>query len=407
MEGSEMFRGASKIHNCILSIFKVFSLFLFALLLPRLFVTYVNTQSYNNIPLQQTDFRLGLENISNNLLYTLDKSANETCNATLITNHTGKDQLGRTNKDILTAKGITIKKIVDPTEIIHQQNFENIQLIIFDMDITGIHACEHVNALFNAIDTACELNKQIIVLDRPNMMGPIIEGPLGKKNHTLKNAVTLVPLRYGMTAGEIALFYNNNIRKKPAHLHIVPMKNYIRDNPIASTALSDTTDLMSCHGHSFLGLLKEIEPFYVGTETKSAYQLLLLPEDITFPQAQWQKIHKILQLYGVKSNFYTYFNEEKKIHYHGLKIKIENINYTPLFKLLIHVLNFFKDNGVTLTFSEQFDQLVGTKEIRKFFKNKISWRKFSKNINKRLYTFYNAASSYFMYKPFPRIEYLS
>jgi len=409
-----MVRGACKISNYVLSVSKVFCLFLFALLLPRIFVTYVNTKSYNGIPLQKADFRLGLENITDDFFSKISKSGNLKCNAALITNQTGKDQLGRKNTDLLPKKGITIKKTLNPQDVpnnLNKNNLQNIQAIILDMQVTGIRNYESVNTLFKAIDTAFALDKKIIVLDRPNVMGPIVEGPLVKKSLKSKISASPIPLRYGMTLGELALFYNNSILKKPAKLHVVPMKNYARDNNFADNSVSEIseniTNIFSCYGYSFLGLLKEVGPFYVGIGTKNAFQLLLLPDKIKFSQLQWQKLHKILCLYGVKSKFYTFFDKDKKIHYNGLKIKIENINYTPSFKLLIHVLNFFKNNGVELKFSQNFDQEAGTDKVRRFFENKISWKKLTKHVNKKLYKFYNIASAYFMYKPFPRIEYLN
>jgi len=408
-----MVRGASKIFNYILSVSKVFCLFLFALLLPRVFVTYVNTKSHNGILLQNTGFRLGLENITNDFLHKIGQTGSKTCNAILITNQTGKDQLGKKTIDVLTKKGIKIKKVLTPTDTTNHMNknsLDKIKIIIIDMQVTGIRNYKSIKSLFTAIDIACMFDKTIIVLDRPNMMGPIIEGPLVKKSLKSKISAASIPLRYGMTLGELALFYNNSILKKSAKLHIVPMKNYTRDTHFISNAMSNIseniTNKASCYGYSFLGLLKEVEPFYVGVGTKDAFQLLLLPETIRVSQLQWQKLHQILSLYGVKSKFYTFFDKEKEIHYDGLKIKVENIHYTPSFKLLLDILQFFKNNGIELKFAQQFDQTIGTDKVRRFLEHKMSWQKLVKHVNKRLYKFYNVASAYFMYKPFPRIEYL-
>ena len=388
MEGNKVVKGANKTFNYIISASKASCLFLFALLLPRLFFTYIHTKSYDEITIQVSDPKLKIEEIPDCFLHAQKDIAHTQLHALLITNKTNKNSIHNT----FLKKGINIKTILHPQNVLKKINnntLKNTKIIIVDIQITGIRNYINMNTLLKAIDMASKYDKKIIIIDRPNIVGPIIEGPLVKKSLNQKMETAWIPLRYGMTPGEVALFYNNSILKKPAMLHVIPIKN-----------------TCSCHGLTFLNLFKEIKPFYVGTGTKLAFQLLLLPEHIYFPQKHWQKLHNLLKTYGIKSRFYTFFDKEKKIHYNGLKIKFENIHYTSSFKLCIQTLLFFKNNGVMLTFSDQFDQIVGTDKVRQFLENKLSWRKLTKYINKKLYKFYSLASAYFIYKPFPRIEYL-
>ena len=59
---------------------------------------------------------------------------------------------------------------------------KDIDLIVFDMQDAGIRHYTYITTLFETIDAASKNNKKIIVLDRPNLLGPIIEGPLVEKN---------------------------------------------------------------------------------------------------------------------------------------------------------------------------------------------------------------------------------
>src|SRR5438445_10557924 len=87
---------------------------------------------------------------------------------------------------------------------------------------------------------ASRLQRPFIVLDRPNpITGYIVEGPV--LDSSLANpedpapgrpgqayALWPIPLRHGMTIGELALYYND-VLKIRAELHVVPMQGWRRD----------------------------------------------------------------------------------------------------------------------------------------------------------------------------------
>jgi uncharacterized protein YbbC (DUF1343 family) len=75
------------------------------------------------------------------------------------------------------------------------------------------------------------------VLDRPNPLnGDIVEGPMLDADKTSFVGYYPLPVRYGLTIGEIAQFYNaeNHIN---ADLHVIPMKNWHRNYFFESTGL--------------------------------------------------------------------------------------------------------------------------------------------------------------------------
>jgi len=439
-----MVRGVFKIFSYILSMSKILILLLFVIFLPRIFVTYINTKTYGNITSKNAEFRLGLENIRLGLLKKIVTSENGKIRMGLITNQTGKDQFGKRNIDILLAKNIPIKKIFvpehgldgnipeekkmknsidaktkipvlslypgDKTKILDEKMLKNIDVIMFDMQDAGMRHYTYVTTLFQAIDSAGKNKKPIIILDRPSILGPVIEGPLVDKNCKSGISFASIPIRYGMTIGELALYYNNKIRSQKAKLHIVPMKGYRRDSKVSNRLLTHLSpniqNILSCHGYSFLGILGEISPFDVGVGSLKAFQVILLEDKIEFSHQKWKGVHNILDSLGIKNHFYRFFDKRKNNYCSGLKIQIKNINQTPSFKALVSILKFFKKSGLELTFSKYFDKAVGTAKLRKFLENKISWKEFSRHVNKNLYLFYNKVSKYFIYKPFPKVEYL-
>ena len=439
-----MVRGVLKIFSYVLSMSKVFILLLFVIFLPRIFVGYINTKTYGNITSKNANFRLGLENITQALLKNVSKAGNTNLRIGLITNQTGKDQLGRRNIDVLLAKNINIKKIFVPehglngnisaekkvsnsidkqtnipvlslypgdrTKILDKKTLKDIDVLMFDMQDAGMRHYTYITTMFQAIEAASKNKKPIVVLDRPSILGPVIEGPLVDKNFKSGISFASIPIRYGMTVGELALYYNNKINTQKAKLYIVPMKGYKRNCKISNRLLSHLSpniqSINSCHGYSFLGILGEIRPFDVGIGSPDAFQVILLEDKIEFSHQKWKKIHAILESLGIKNHFYRFFDKRKNNYCSGLKIQITNINQTPSFKALVSILKFFKESKLELKFSKYFDKVAGTDKLREFFEDKISWRELSRHVNKNLYFFYNNASKYFIYKPFPRVEYL-
>jgi uncharacterized protein YbbC (DUF1343 family) len=112
--------------------------------------------------------------------------------------------------------------------------------LVFDLQDIGTRTWTYVGAMVYSMRAAARLNKPFIVLDRPDpITGYIIEGPV--LDSALANpedpapgrpgqayALYPMPLRHGMTMGELALFYNDvlNIR---ANLHVVPVTGWRRD----------------------------------------------------------------------------------------------------------------------------------------------------------------------------------
>lgn len=112
--------------------------------------------------------------------------------------------------------------------------------LVFDLQDIGTRTWTYVGAMIYSMRAAARLQKQIIVLDRPNpITGYIIEGPV--LDSALANpedpapgrpgqayALYPMPLRHGMTMGELALYFND-VLKIRADLRVVPARGWRRD----------------------------------------------------------------------------------------------------------------------------------------------------------------------------------
>ena len=382
-------------------------------------------------------FKLGLENIPVDFVKGLGEF-----NVGLITNQTGKDQKGKRNIDILLAKGVKIKKIFIPEHgidgIIHtdkeisdsidksikvpiislyskgqakkmdSNTLKDIDFLIFDIQDCGMRHYTYISTLFEALNVASKYNKKFIVLDRPSMLGPAMEGPLVKKGFESFVSFAPIPLRHGMTIGELAIFYNKYILKRSVKLYIAKMKNYKRDsyanNKMLTYLSSGIRTTNACYGYSFLGLLGEISPFHIGLRTPNPFQCILLPDKKIFENKKWENLKKVLNSYGIENSFYRTFG--KKNYFSGLQFKINDVYDLESFKLFINLILLFKKSGLKMEFSKLFDKAIGTDKVRGFFEGKIEKKELQSLINNDLYDFYKKALPCFLYQPLPKVKYL-
>ncbi len=106
--------------------------------------------------------------------------------------------------------------------------FDDIDALLVDIMDVGTRVYTYMSTLAYCMETAIECNKKIIILDRPNPVGgEIVEGNILSKECTSFVGLYPLPMRHGMTFGELALFINDQL-PRPVDLHIVKMKGWQR-----------------------------------------------------------------------------------------------------------------------------------------------------------------------------------
>lgn len=186
----------------------------------------------------------------------------------LITNHTGLDSQGRTTIDLLShAPGVQLVALFSPEHGLAGRNNEKISstkdpstglpvyslygetnrptdemlkgidALVFDIQDAGVRFYTYTVTMAYCMEEAAKRNIAFFVLDRPNPMGgEIVEGPMLDPDRTNFVAYFPLPVRYGLTIGELAQFFNaeNHIG---ADLHVVTMKNWHRNYFFESTGM--------------------------------------------------------------------------------------------------------------------------------------------------------------------------
>lgn len=422
--------GNQPIRRYGVALLSVLCMVTFIFLLPQLCIKY-SKNSYSDS--NHEHFKLGLENITHDFLCSLTTSHDLSYAAALVTNLTGQDQVGNRNIDVLLQKGLNIKKIFVPgnelNELAHLGKIMNlaahipiidfhkkplkiddlkgIDVVFFDVQDVGICYCSSLGALVHVMEIVGRSGKTIVVLDRPNLLGDAIEGVFCSHDIHESLNVDAIPLRYGMTIGELANYCNKYVLKKPAQLYVVPMDHYNRHMhsyyAFVGKLSSNINSIEACHGYSFLGLLAEVSPFDIGIGTDKAFQCILLPERIKFSQRQWFNLKKQLMDLGIDSTSYRYYSKHKKDFCSGLRVCIRDISNFSLLRALVETLEFFKKEGIHLCFSRKFCSIPGMPKIKELIDGTIKREDFEAQRKYELEHFFVMASSSFMYKPYPKV----
>jgi len=107
---------------------------------------------------------------------------------------------------------------------------KEIEVMLFDLQDVGTRVYTYIATMAYAMEACAEAGIAFIVLDRPNpingisMEGPILQYP------EFSSFVGLypIPLRHGLTAGELALLFNEKFLQKKARLTVIPVEGWKR-----------------------------------------------------------------------------------------------------------------------------------------------------------------------------------
>jgi uncharacterized protein YbbC (DUF1343 family)/CubicO group peptidase (beta-lactamase class C family) len=195
----------------------------------------------------------------------------------LITNQTGRDQAGRPTIDILaSAQNLKLVAIFSPEHGLRgaadtyvdnsrdektglpvyslfgkgqrrptAEMLSGIDTLVYDIQDVGTRFYTYTTTCGYSMEVAAQNRLKFVVLDRPDPIGGYeIEGPVAEAEFTSDPRFSFtsyhsVPVRYGLTIGELALLLNSE-RKIGADLTIIKMQGWRRADYFDGTALTWT-----------------------------------------------------------------------------------------------------------------------------------------------------------------------
>lgn len=141
----------------------------------------------------------------------------------------GRLEAGEEVQDSILAK-IKLFSLYGKTRRPTQAQTRSIDAFIFDIQDVGTRYYTYITTLKYVMEAAAEWGKAVYVLDRPNPAGgTIVEGPLLDPQYESFRGAFPIPVRYGLTVGELAMMMKGEGWVPPeVELHVVRMTNWDR-----------------------------------------------------------------------------------------------------------------------------------------------------------------------------------
>ncbi len=130
------------------------------------------------------------------------------------------------------ATGIPIISLYGPKNKPSKQDLADVDILIYDLQDVGVRFYTNINALSRLMDACYESGKEMLILDRPNPNGYLIDGPILDMKYKSGIGMFPIPMSHGLTVGEFARMANGEgwlPNKVKCKLKIIPVANYNHD----------------------------------------------------------------------------------------------------------------------------------------------------------------------------------
>ena len=116
---------------------------------------------------------------------------------------------GATIKDGRDARsGVPVRSVYGKTKKPTPAMLADVDVLVFDIQDVGARFYTFISTLHYVMEAAAEQNKPIIVLDRPNPNGDLVDGPVLEPAHQSFVGLDPLPIAHGLTVGELATMLN-------------------------------------------------------------------------------------------------------------------------------------------------------------------------------------------------------
>ena len=232
----------------------------------------------------------------------------------LITNQTGVDRAGVSTVELLRrAEGVDLKALFSPEHGLEgkldvakigdtqdantglpvyslygenrsptAESLQGLDTLVFDIQDIGARFYTYISTMGNAMRTAAEHKLRFVVLDRPNPINGVdVAGPVLDEGSQSFVGFHTLPVRHGMTVGELAAMFNEELQLG-VDLQIVPVEHWRREDYFDRTGLlwvnpsPNMRSLAEAVLYPGIGLL-EMTNLSVGRGTDTPFEVIGAP----------------------------------------------------------------------------------------------------------------------------------
>ncbi len=268
------------------------------------------------------------------------------------------------------------------------EQLKGIEIMIFDLQDVGARFYTYISTLHYVMEACAENNIPLIILDRPNPNGGIVDGPILEKEYTSFVGMHPIPILHGMTIGEYAQMINGEKWLKNAaqcQLTVIPCINYNHsmDYSLPVKPSPNLPNDQSINLYASLCLFEGTN-VSVGRGTEKQFQIFGSP---FLPKNDFSFTPK--PNFGAKEPLYNSqicYGEDLTTH--------KKVNRLEL-QWLIRSYKMTTDK--TKFFNAFFTKLAGTKQLQQQIENGESENKIRKSWKKGLKDFKTKRAKYLIY----------
>jgi uncharacterized protein YbbC (DUF1343 family) len=263
-----------------------------------------------------------------------------------------------------------------------------IDIMIFDLQDVGARFYTYISSLHYVMEACAENNVPLIILDRPNPNGRVVDGPLLEKEFTSFVGMHPIPLLHGMTIGEYGQMINGEKWLKEGiqcKLTVIPCTDYKREMDYS--------------------ILAKPSPNLPNDQSINLYASLCLFEGTNISMGRGTE--KQFQIYGSPFLTKTNFSFTPKPNfgakdplYNGKECFGEDLTaYPKLNRLELKWLLKAYENTSDKTkfFNAFFTKLAGTKKLQQQIESGISEEKIRESWKSDLESFKKMRTKYLIY----------
>ncbi len=326
--------------------------------------------------------------------------------------YSGLTEAGEEVKDSLL-KNIKIFSLYGTAKKPTLEQMQEIDVFVYDIQDVGTRFYTYITTLKNILEAAAEAKLPVYVLDRPNPIGgTIIEGPLLQPEFESFIGCGPIPIRYGLTCGELALMMKKE-KWVPSdvELHVVKMKNWKREyfwedtglkwTPTSPNIPSPETALMY-PGTGLLGGLR------INQGIGTLYPFFLIGAPWLDPKILIQNLSDTRD-FGVSLSILSYTPRSipgkamappyKDKVCHGVKVDILQRGKFFSFWFVMAAIKTLKEKypGEVFQASDRLTLMFGNNQLAEYIEGKISFDALAKQVRQDELLFRKKRQKYLLY----------
>lgn len=309
---------------------------------------------------------------------------------------------GKVNSMVEPSTGLPVYSLYGEVRRPTKEMLKDLNAIVFDLQEAGVRFYTYLSTLGYVMEVAAREKIPFYVLDRPNpLTASFVQGPLPNKGVESFTAYFPLPIRHGMTIGELAKMFNTE-KKIGAQLHVIKMQNYKRTYWYDETGLpwmKPSPNLLTLTSNILYPGVAMVEGsnVSVGRGTDRPFELLGAPWINGEALSVYLNRRKIPGVQFLPVDFTPWSGPFKNEICHGIKILLIDRQILNSPNLGIEIASALYRLYPKDFMLDKILELIGSKEILMAIKNGQDPYLIAQGWQKSLEEFFKLRSKYLLY----------